>query len=234
MNEESKLYQAFDSDPSPIAEFLQWLAIQHDLPSKLHVLDVGCGPGRMFKHFARLGWHAIGYEPNKSFSETATQQAASFGFTVEQGGFNDISENEAFDLICGINSSFAHVLEPAQRFDAFNRAHEALRKGGILFLDLPNLLRVLMEYGGPRAFTSEVDGRPVRLERRHEVDYHRAVFTTLETYAYLDDGGAFTKVHPYAIVSYAELSYQLKQVGFDNIQTYRSHTSREGRANRRR
>ena len=105
----------------------------------------------------------------------------------------------------------------------------ALRPGGMLFLDLPNLLHILKEYAGPGEFTATVRGRPARLIRRHEIDYHRAVFTTNEEYTYVDEAGEqqFYKAHPYAITSYPELSYLLRSAGFESIGTYRSYSSRE-------
>ena len=229
MNYEAELYQAFDSDPEPVVEFLKWLVLHNQLPATPRVLDVGCGPGRMFRPLAQLGWHVTGIEPNKAFFECAVREAKQFEFSVEQAGFNDIADQAEYDLICGINSSFAHVLTPEARADAFKRAYRALRPGGVLFLDLPNLLRILMEYAGPGEFTATVRGHSARLIRQHEIDYHRAVFTTNEEYSYADETGEqqFKKEHPYAIASYPELSYLLRRAGFSCPNTYSSYASRE-------
>ena len=229
MNYEAELYQAFDSNPEPVVDFLQRLVLRYKLPLTPQMLDVGCGPGRMFRPLAKLDWQVTGFEPNGAFFESASREAKQFDFNVEQAGFNDIADAEAYDLICGINSSFAHVLTPVARADAFERAFRALRTGGILFLDLPNLLRILEEYAGPGDFTATVRGRPARLIRRHEIDYHRAVFTTNEEYTYMDEAGErqFFKAHPYAITSYPELFYLLRNAGFESVHTYRSYTARE-------
>jgi hypothetical protein len=96
-------------------------------------------------------------------------------------------------------------------------------------LDLPNLLRVLKEYAGPSEQTASLEGRPVCLIRRHEIDYHQAVFTTHEEYTYIDKEGAertFHKDHPYAIVGFPELSFLLGNAGFISIKTYGSYLAR--------
>jgi SAM-dependent methyltransferase len=67
MKDEAELYCAFDSDPAPVVDFLRWLASVHELPSPPHVLDIGCGPGRLLLPLSRLGWHVVGMEPNEAF-----------------------------------------------------------------------------------------------------------------------------------------------------------------------
>lgn len=231
MKDEAELYSAFDSDPAPIVDFLQWLIAAHQLPSPPHVLDVGCGPGRLLPPLSRLGWHVVGMEPNDAFLLRAKSVAETLDHVeVHRGGFNDVTAEKSFDLILGINSAFAHVATPRERADAFSRAFRALHPGGLLVLDLPNLLRVLKEWAGPFEHHSHLNGRPVTLIRRHEVDYHRAVFTTLEEYIYTDEAGEelrFHKEHPYAITSFPELEYSLRGAGFREIRTFGSYAARE-------
>jgi len=231
MKDEADLYTAFDSDPKPVIDFLRWLAAAHHLPSPPHVLDVGCGPGRLLPPLAELGWHVTGMEPNEAFFIHAKTVAEPLDHVeIHRGGFNDITEVETFDLILGINSTFAHVATPRERADAFARIFRALRPGGLLVLDLPNLLRILKEWAGTFEHRSILDERPVTLIRRHGVDYHRAIFTTFEEYIYTGGEGQevrFHKEHPYAITSFPELEYLLGEAGFGEIQTFGSFAARD-------
>lgn len=230
-NDEADLYSAFDTDPAPVVDFLRWLAGVNGLPGLPHVLDIGCGPGRLLLPLSRLGWPVVGMEPNEAFFHHAKSVAELMDHVeVQRGGFNDLSASKRYDLILGINSAFAHLTAPRERADAAARAFRALRPGGLLLLDLPNLLRILKEWAGPFEHRSSLHGRPVALNRRHEVDYHRAIFTTFEEYSYIDGAGQevqFHKEHPYAITTYPELDFLLTQAGFRKIRTFGSFAARE-------
>jgi SAM-dependent methyltransferase len=223
------LYRAFDSDPGHIIKFLKWLGTSYQLRSPVRLLDVGCGPGRLLRPLAEAGWTVTGMEPNEGFREAAQQAVADFGIEVIPGGFNDIDAEAEFDMIVGINGSFAYILSSADRQDALQRCHRALAAGGVLFLDLPNLLRILFEYRGSGQFEAEMGEYQVHLERRHEVDFHAAVFTTHEEYTLIREGqpaGTFEAVHPYAILPYPALEEAAKAAGFVDIRTFTRFESR--------
>ena len=229
------LYAAFDSDPTPIVEFLAWLLPSYGLEASApRVLDVGCGPGRLLAPLADRGWHVRGMEPDPGYRSYAAKIAVQHpGVSVAAGGFADIgttlSEASAYDLIVGVNGSFAYLLTPRERSEALARCHAALRPGGVLFIDLPNMLRILFEYAAPKAQERHTEGRHIRLERRHEVDYQRATFTTLERYVVREpDGSSWEtrQVHPYAITTWPELELALYNASFDDLRTYTSYAAR--------
>ena len=149
--------------------------------------------------------------------------------SVLPGGFNDIAASAAFDLVLGINSSFAHVLTATDRAAALRRCRQALRPDGILVLDLPNLLRVLYEYREPDDRRVEVEGSVIHLRRRHVVDYHAATLTTHETYTVMQPNGdswVVEKDHVYAITALPDLTYLVRQAGFDQLEVFGSMAER--------
>src|SRR5688500_17450059 len=109
------LYEAFDSPPDAIVGFLKWLAARHRLPAAPRVLDVGCGPGRLLEPLAALGWCVAACEPDPSFHAHALARGRDLGIPVEQAGFAEIAHANEFDLVLGINGSFAHVAPGAER-----------------------------------------------------------------------------------------------------------------------
>ena len=224
------MYEAFDSPADAIVEFLAWLAARHRLPAAPRVLDVGCGPGRLLEPLAALGWSVAACEPEPSFHARAQARGRELRIPVAQAGFGDIAHTDEFDLVLGINGSFAHVGAGAERVDALRRCAAALRPGGLLCLDLPNLLRILFEYAGPLARISEVDGTPVRLERRHAVDYERGLFLTHEEYWVEAPSGAalaHRAAHPYTITVYPDLVAACEEAGLVALETYTSFSARE-------
>jgi hypothetical protein len=68
-----------------------------------------------------------------------------------------------------------------------------------------------------------LNGQEVRLLRHHEIDYHRATFTTLEEYTILDPDGSERKEgkrHVYAITAPPDLLQLVEEAGFHDIETY--------------
>src|SRR5262245_38741648 len=83
-----------------IAGFLHWLARHRELGSPVRVLDVGCGPGRMFPAFKALGWKVTAVEPHRDFQEAAVESARAAGFAPPQClGFTEIPIHSPFDLV---------------------------------------------------------------------------------------------------------------------------------------
>lgn len=225
----SDLYTASDSDPAPIVAFLRALVESYDLPQPLDVLDLGCGPGRLLRPLERLGWRVTGMEPHPDFLEAARAAAGgSRRVTVRRGGFLDLEEHASHDLAIAVNSSFAHLLDPAERADALRRIHEALRPGGVVFLDLPDFPWILTHYRAPVPYTFELHGQAVTLDRRHEIDVHEATFTTHDEYRIEPEGRVEARlVHAYGITTFPELRHHLLEAGFSDVRTYRGYDSRE-------
>lgn len=225
----AQLYEAFDTDARPTVEFLEWIVSRHGIRTPPAVLDVGCGPGRFLTPLSTLGWQVVGLEPDPTYRARAQDVAEFVGATVHDGGFTEIEGSAAFDLILGINSSFAHLLTPEDRADALRRCRRALRQDGALILDLPNLLRILREYREPKDQKTERDGRRITLKRRHTIDYVAATFATHEKYLVTEPDGTIwsaEKDHLYSIMTLPDLIYLLDQAGFGQIEVYGSMADR--------
>lgn len=223
----SELYVASDSDPAHIVEFVRWLAESYALPQPLHVLDAGCGPGRLLGPLERLRWRVTGMEPNPDFFAAARAFAqSSRRVEVVQGGFLDIGQGEEFDLVVAINSSFAHLLLPAERAEALRRIHDALRPGGVVCIDLPNFMWILKNYRQPEPYTFTAQGESVTLVRRHEIDFHDAAFITTDEYVYVDGRVGDRLVHSYGMTTLPELRHHLDEAGFVEVRTFNGYASR--------
>lgn len=224
----AELYNASDSDPSQVVAFLRALVAGYDVAQPPHVLDLGCGPGRLLAPLERLRWQVTGMEPHPGFVAAAREVArGSRRVSVRECGFLDLDDEAAFDVVIAVNSAFAHLLSPADRADALQRIHTALRPGGVVFLDLPNFLWLLKHYRAPEPYAFTALGREVTLHRHHEIDFHAAVFTTTDEYVFAGETApAETMVHAYGMSTPAELRHHLDTLGFGDVRTFNGYDSR--------
>jgi SAM-dependent methyltransferase len=230
MNTASEYYSAIaGGGGETIADFLAWLVRHRRLGSRIRVLDVGCGPGRMFAEFRKLQWSVCAVEPNPDFHEAATEAALNVGYeTPRRVGFAEIDADSDFDLVTAINDSFSHLLSGEERAHGLQRAFRALRPGGALFVEVPNFLWILKNYRSPDELRSFVPGGEVVLKREHEIDFHVATFTTIDDCRLVRDGTEqrVQMRHVYAMTSLPELDYQLRLAGFTDLETYGSYSAR--------
>lgn len=96
------------------------------------VLDVGCGRGDLLELYKARGWRAVGTQVSRTAAEAARSRR---GVDVLLGELPELGLKSAdFDVV-----TFLHVLEhldrPAQYLLA---AHDLLKPGGILVIEVPN------------------------------------------------------------------------------------------------
>ena len=227
---------AFEPDPSEVADFLVALAARHELPATPAVLVVGGGSGRLLAALGGRGWRVVGMERDAADRERAERLTRETpGVTVRAGAFGDVSELAAYNLIVGANGSFAHLLTPGERVMVLRLCRRALMPDGVLFLDLPNLLRALREVEPVRVQWGGRSGERVRIVRRQEVNDHAATLEVKESVETpqraLGDmppqQGRVTRVRRYAITTFPETAYLLREAGFGPAETYTSYAARK-------
>lgn len=183
----------------------------------------------MFAAFRTLGWDVASMEPDADFHAAAVEAAAAAGYAPpRRGGFLEIDDVAAFDLVTAINDPFAHMLTGRDRAGALRRVHRALRPGGVVLLDVPNFLWILKHYRAPEEMRTAVPGGEVRLRREHHIDFHAAVFTTVERYDLVRGGASrpSSKSHAYAMTTLPELAFHRELAGFAAVESYGSWDAR--------
>jgi 2-polyprenyl-3-methyl-5-hydroxy-6-metoxy-1,4-benzoquinol methylase len=108
-------------------------------------LDIGCGKGSFLRalHALRPGWSLVGVEPSREEAAIARREPA---FEIHEGMFGDVAlgpgMRDRFDLIA-IMHVLEHVPVPSATIAAM---HQALKPGGLLFVEVPNTLDPNMFY----------------------------------------------------------------------------------------
>ena len=104
-------------------------------------LDVGAGLGCMMTAAKKLGWHATGIDLSETVCDYALQIT---GETVlPYSIFDDRLEEGKFDII-SLMGILEHVNDPRS---FFVRALSLLKKGGCVYLDVPNEKALVMRIG---------------------------------------------------------------------------------------
>jgi len=104
---------------------------------QLDVLDLGSGYGHTADALAQSCRSVLGIEPAGElyrFAEGLALARNNLGF--RQGGVEDITDVEAFDLVI-LDNVYEHLPDHALALDRISRA---LRPGGVLYLLVPNRL----------------------------------------------------------------------------------------------
>jgi SAM-dependent methyltransferase len=104
------------------------------------ILEIGCGRGEQLIGAGKRGWEVHGIEMTPEYARIA-QDA---GVEIENSSVEESrSLNEKYDVIL-LAAILEHLYEP---LDTLKRIKEALRPGGLVFIDVPNESSLTMRAG---------------------------------------------------------------------------------------
>lgn len=104
--------------------------IKKVISKKGRVIDIGSSTGVLLKLFKDDGWEALGIEPSKS-----AKYARKRGIEVINKKFEEVSlPKNKYDVVI-LNHTLEHVDNPLK---VIKKVYEILKKGGIIFIDVPN------------------------------------------------------------------------------------------------
>jgi 2-polyprenyl-3-methyl-5-hydroxy-6-metoxy-1,4-benzoquinol methylase len=106
----------------------------------LDVLDLGSGFGALALVFAARGARVLAVDPNGERAEVGKKVAVEHGLAVrfQQASMEELAVDEGSFDVAILNNSLCYVIARADRREALERVHRALRPGGALVVRNPN------------------------------------------------------------------------------------------------
>ena len=223
-------YAAFYGSGPPVeVPFLARLARSVGLTGELHVLDIGCGTGRLLAPLAAIGWQVVGMDPQPENLAEARRVAARTPGVVEvvAGGFSNLDAVDAFDVIVAVGGPWWYMMTAGERADALSRVRRALRAGGVVVLDGANFEWILNHYREPQPSEADVEGTRVRRVPQHDVDRASGIWTHTDRFSTPGTSEELVMVHRMAIIPVDEVVSALQRAGLGHVDLYPSWASTE-------
>ncbi len=108
------------------------------LPDGASVLDLCCGPGRHSLGMARQGFRVTALDRTSTYLRNASEQAARENLNIEfvLEDMRHFARPEYFDAILSLSTSFGFFEHEADDRAVLLNAHQSLRAGGLLIMDM--------------------------------------------------------------------------------------------------
>jgi SAM-dependent methyltransferase len=103
------------------------------------LLDVGSGKGEFLAAAKMRGWEVFGVEPALGFVRCARQK---FGLDIQNSTLEEASFPENYFDAVTLNMTLEHIDNPHSLLSAIYRV---LKKGGILYIEVPNMDSMLLK-----------------------------------------------------------------------------------------
>jgi SAM-dependent methyltransferase/GNAT superfamily N-acetyltransferase len=215
----------FEPAPDDAVGFVRFALGRYGVPSDARALVMGCGPGVLLRPLTALGLHVTGYEPDGDCQAVAARRAAAIDQTtqVRAGGLLDLDEAGAYDLAIAFDGVLWSLESHAHRVDALRRLRRALRPGGVLLIEGPNVPWLLQA-------NREL---PVRSELYHRAtvvclpvedhDFHAGVVVRRDTIVVgveEQEVAEWRETTRVAMLGLPFLRVAIEQGGFEGVETF--------------
>jgi len=215
----------FESPPDEAVGFIRFAMGRYGVPAEAAALVMGCGLGALLRPLAALGMRVTAYEPDEDFRAGASRTAVMLGeaVAVRGGGLLDLDDAGVHDLAIAFDGVLWSLLSHAHRVDAARRLRRALRPGGVLLVEGPNMLW-LLQANRELPVQSELYHRAtvVRLPAQ-DTDFHEGVLIQRDTIVVGIDEEQLTEwreTYRLALLGWPFLRLALEEAGFEGIETF--------------
>lgn len=214
-----------EAAPDDAVGFVRFAMGRYGVRAGASALVMGCGPGVMLRPLVGLGLRVTAYEADADCVAAASRAAAAIGeaATVRAGGLLDLEEAGAYDLAIAFDGVLWSLETHAERVDAARRLCRALRPGGTLLVEGPNMSWLLYA-NRELPVQSELYHRAtvVRLPQQDH-DFHDGVLEHRDTIVVQVDEREAAEWHEtrrIALLGLPFLRAAIETAGFEGIETF--------------
>ncbi len=204
--------------------------LEQFLVGKVDLLDAGCGIGRHSLVFAEHGHEVLGVDSSPLYIERANSLRLSRNLETVDFVVSDIREIgylEMFDGILSLWSSFGYF-DDETNFDILKRFHNALRKEGVLIVDVENK-DYLLKYFIYETFNKKDD---VFILERRKFNPITSVVTTHRYFVGRNIEREY--LHNIRVYTATELVNLFKMIGLKNIRLFGDYSGEKFHINSQR
>lgn len=180
-----------------------------------HILDIGCGHGRIANELARRGYQVTGIDWSQSALDLAARNARADKLDVryENKNFLEAVWTDTFDCALSWYTSFGYTDDETSN-SQLREIYASLKKGGRLLIDHINRDRCLKTL--PASSIQEKDDNFMIDHFNYDTENDR-----LQIRRRFIKNGVVTEA-PYSIrlLPYSEIKGWMRQAGFNNIEGY--------------
>jgi 2-polyprenyl-3-methyl-5-hydroxy-6-metoxy-1,4-benzoquinol methylase len=186
-----------------------------ELKPQMHVLDLGCGHGRIANRLARLGCRVTGLDPSLPFLRRAREEAAALGVQVDyvRADMRDLPWTGRFDRVVSWANAFG-FFDDAEDRSILARIAETLQPSGRLLVETNNYPRYIRDYRP--SVVAEREGNLV-------IDQHHLdplTSRSIATRTIVRDGQLRRSPSSHRVHTFPELRDWLRAAGFATVEGY--------------
>ncbi len=162
------------------------------------VFDIGCGTGRIIKHFD--GWKCFGIEPSKDMAKIAKERNKEASISV--GKFNNRVKGK-FDVIISTFDTVNYITKDNEIKSFFKNVRKHIKEGGVFIFD----------------FNTNKKKIPAMI-KKNGFTYYSTIYNNKYWRIKIVSDGGYTEYHWERFYSFKEIEKLINNVGLKVAEIY--------------